>query len=78
LKFPQKQKAEARRPGPAVGAYALLLLVLQAGNEHLLGLLGRLEVVLEDAPEEVRQLLVALLLGVLNVGLQDSTLSEEW
>jgi hypothetical protein len=43
------------------------LLVLEPGDEHLLGLLGGLEVVLQDAPEEVHQLLVALLLGVLDV-----------
>jgi hypothetical protein len=38
----------------------LLLFALDAGNEHLLGALGGPEAVLQDAPEEVRQLPVAL------------------
>src|ERR687893_2821509 len=51
-------------------AWGLLLFVLEAGDEHLLGPLGGLQVVLQDAPEEVHQLLIAILLGVLDVGLQ--------
>jgi hypothetical protein len=46
------------------------LLVLEPGDEHLLGPLGGLQVVLRDASEEIDQLLVAILLRVLDVGLQ--------
>ncbi len=51
-------------------ALLLLLLALEAGNEHLLGPLGGPQVVLQDAVKELHQLLVALLLGVLDVGLE--------
>ena len=68
-------KGKGRGPGgprPALMslAWSLLLLVLEPGEEHLLGALGGLKVVLEDAVEEVHQFLVALLLSVLDVGLQ--------
>src|SRR5215212_8803504 len=56
----------ARHSTPLV----LLLLALQAGNEHLLGPLGSLQVVLKHGVEEFHELLVTLRLGVLNVGLQ--------
>ena len=46
------------------------MLVLESGDEHLFGTLGRTKVVLEDPVEEAHQLLVALLLGVLDVGSQ--------
>jgi hypothetical protein len=46
------------------------LLALQAGREHLLGPLGGPLVVLEDLVEEFYELLIALLLGVLNVALE--------
>jgi hypothetical protein len=46
------------------------LLALEAGNEHLLGPLGSLQIVLEYAAEEINQLLVALRLSVLDVALQ--------
>src|SRR5215213_4516555 len=59
-----------RTRGSAEIAPLLLLLALEAGNEHLLGPLGRPEVVLQNAVEELHQFLVALLLGVLDVGLQ--------
>src|SRR4028118_1926960 len=65
---PGPRRTTARSCG--LGLESLLLLVLEAGHEHLLGALGGLKVVLEDASEEVHQLLVALLLGVLYVGLQ--------
>src|SRR4028118_2356506 len=65
---PGPRRTTARSCG--LGLESLLLLVLEAGHEHLLGALGGLKVVLEDAAEEVHQLLVALLLGVLYVGLQ--------
>ena len=38
----------------------LLLLALEAWDEHLLGPLGSLQVVLEDPAEEIHELLVAL------------------
>jgi hypothetical protein len=37
----------------------LLLLALEAGYEHLLGLLGGCQIALEHGAEEVRQLLIA-------------------
>ena len=51
-------------------AILLLLLALEAGNEHLDGPLCRTKVVLQDAAEELDQFLVTLLLGVLDVGLE--------
>ncbi|HZF57072.1 MAG TPA: hypothetical protein VEZ19_01200 [Rubrobacter sp.] len=76
---PVQSEGPGPRRTPATRARpSLLLLVLEPGDEHLLGPLGGLQVVLQDAPEEIDQLLVAILLGVLDVGLSDSTLSEEW
>ena len=43
---------------------ALLLLALEAGDQHLLGPLGGPQVVLQDPLEEPRELPVALRLGV--------------
>jgi hypothetical protein len=51
-------------------ALLLLLLALEAGNEHLLGPLCRTKVVLQDPAEELDQFLDTLRLGVLDVGLQ--------
>src|SRR3712207_9549009 len=60
-----------RSPRPAgKRAGLLLLLALEARHKHLLGPLGGSKVVLEDAVEERHQFLVALLLSVLDVGLQ--------
>src|SRR5215212_1754477 len=61
----------SKRPKPVrSSAPVLLLLVLQTGDEHLLGPLGCAKVILEDAVEELHELLVALLLGILDEGLQ--------
>ena len=46
------------------------MFALEAGHQHLFGPLGGPEVVLQDALEEIHQLLIALRLGVLDVGLQ--------
>jgi hypothetical protein len=46
------------------------LLALEAGYEHLLGPLGGLQIILEHGAEEVHELLIALCLGILDVGLQ--------
>jgi hypothetical protein len=46
------------------------LLALEAGDEHLLGPLGGRQIALEHSAEEIYELLVALRLSVLDVGLQ--------
>jgi hypothetical protein len=61
-------KFGARSPG--LTERALLLLALEAGNEHLLGPLGGLQVVLQHGIEELNELLVALGLGILDVALK--------
>src|SRR5918994_7268473 len=48
----------------------LLLLMLQSGHEHFFCPLVRFHVVLENPVEEFHQLLIALLLGVLDVALE--------
>src|SRR5918995_6028566 len=59
-----------KRPEPVSSTAVLLLLALEARDEPLLGPLRGLQVVLEDPAEELHQFLVALLLGVLDEGLQ--------
>ena len=64
------------RPGPRsiparpCAPGLLLLFVLEAGDEHLLGPLGGRQVILEDPIKELHEFLVALRLGVLDVGPQ--------
>src|SRR5215204_4242105 len=67
----RRQRAGVLRgSGPAQRLCSLLLLSLEAGYEHLLGPLGSLQVVLQHTAEEIYELLVALRLSVLDVGLQ--------
>src|SRR5215216_1647236 len=49
---------------------SLLLLALEAGDEHLFGPLCSLQIVLEHSVEERYELLVALGFGILDVGLE--------
>jgi hypothetical protein len=61
---PPPRKAPVR---PWHNAPVLLLLALEAGNEHLL---SSLQVVLEPGTEELPELLVAFCLGILDVSLE--------
>src|SRR5918998_3804597 len=61
---------EAGARKPRHNAPLLLLLALEAGNEHLLGPLGSLQVILEHGAEEIHELLVALRLSILDVSLE--------
>lgn len=63
------QQVAAAEPLATAGLL-LLLLLLQAGYEHLFGPLGRLQVVPQNPVEELHKILVALLLGVLDVALE--------
>src|SRR5215210_345548 len=58
------------RPRPLRPPVLLLLLLLQSGYEHLFCPLVCFQVVFENPVEEFHQLLVALLLGILNVALE--------
>jgi hypothetical protein len=46
------------------------LLALEAGNEHLLGPLGGLQIVLEHGVEELLKVLDALGFGILELGFE--------
>jgi hypothetical protein len=46
------------------------LLALEAGDKHLFGPLGSLQIVLQHGVEELNELLLALCLRILDVGLQ--------
>jgi hypothetical protein len=46
------------------------LLALEAGNEHLLSPLCRLQVVFQHGVEELNEFLVALGFGILDIGLK--------
>src|SRR5215208_968028 len=59
-----------RAPNAPAPQNALLLLALEAGDKHLLGPLGCLQVVLQHTAEELHQLLVTLSFGILDVGLK--------
>jgi hypothetical protein len=49
---------------------SLFLLALEAGDEHLFGPLGSLQIVLQHGVEELHKLLVALGFGILDVSLE--------
>ena len=49
---------------------SLFLLALEAGDEHLFGPLGGLQVVLQHGAKELNELLVTIGFGILDVSLE--------